>query len=212
MIKIENAVTPSPEQWEAVIHGARNPFNSWDRSDSEWNVEHPDIYYVGESDLDLLKRLANAGDDHGKFMRMLPVIVDITAPCYWWKQMDTYKIGTVSDSCSTMHTLTARPFKHEDFSFDYGGEVIEDAFLTALNDTWKLWYRSDGEQKQKLWFMLNEMLPQSYNQIRTWCANYQVLRHIYHSRKNHKLKEWHDFCDWIETLPYAKELIIGVTE
>ena len=216
MIKIENVVTPSDKQWEAVIRGVRNPFNSWEKADSEWVLEHNTLYRktlkIGEKDLTLMNRLANAGDDHGKFMRMLPVIVDITAPFYWWKQLDTYKIGTVSDSCSTMHTLTSRPFKEEDFSFDYGGEAVAKIFVDAFNEMWKLWYRAEGEEKQKLWYTINEMLPNCYNQKRTWSANYQTLKHIYHARKNHKLGEWHDFCDWIETLPYAKELIIGEME
>ena len=213
MIKIENVVTPSPEQWEAVIMGCRNPFNSWEKSDSEWNVEHPDIYYVGKKDLTLMNRLANAGDDHGKFMRMLPVIVDITAPFYWWKQMDTYKIGTVADSCSTMHMLTSRPFEPDDFSFDYSGEEVRGAYMTALNHLWESWNsEQDEEHKKRIWYMINEMLPNCYNQRRTWSANYQTLKHIYHARKNHKLKEWHEFCGWIETLPYSKGLIIGETE
>ena len=213
MIKIENVVTPSPEQWEAVIMGCRNPFNSWEKSDSEWNVEHPDIYYVGKKDLTLMNRLANAGDDHGKFMRMLPVIVDITAPFYWWKQMDTYKIGTVADSCSTMYMLTSRPFEHGDFSFDYCGEEIENAYMGVLNRLWEHWKdQKDEEEKKKIWYMINELLPNCYNQKRTWSANYQTLKHIYHSRKNHKLGEWKTFTDWIATLPYAKELIIGEME
>lgn len=213
MIKIENVVTPSPEQWEAVIMGCRNPFNSWKKSDSEWNVEHPDIFYVGKKDLTLMNRLANAGDDHGKFLRMLPVIMDITAPFYWWKQLDTYKIGTVSDSCSTMHMLTARPFEHGDFSFDYCGEEIENAYMGVLNRLWEHWNdQKDEEEKKKIWYMINELLPNCYNQKRTWSANYQTLKHIYHARKNHKLQEWHDFCDWILTLPHAKELILGEME
>lgn len=211
MIKIENIVTPSSEQWETVTRSVRNPFNSWEKSDSkyDWNYENAREFKVGENDLTLMKRLANAGDDHGKFMRMLPVIVDITAPFYWWKQLDTYKIGTVSDSCSTMHMLTARPFKAEDFSFDYGGEEISKTFVAMLNDLWTLWSISDGEDKQKIWYTINEMLPNCYNQKRTWSANYQTLKHIYHARKNHKLGEWKTFTDWIATLPYAKELIIG---
>ena len=215
MIKIENAVTPSVEQWEAVVRGTRNPFNSWSRADSEIVVKDGGIrreFVLGENDLNLMKRLAKAGDDHGKFMRMLPVIVDITAPFYWWKQLDTYKIGTVSDSCSTMHTLTSRAFKVEDFSFDYGGEAVAKIFVDAINGVWELWFRAEGEEKQKLWYTINEMLPNCYNQTRTWSANYQTLKHIYHARKNHKLREWRDFCEWIETLPYAKELIIGEME
>lgn len=211
MIKIENVVTPSPEQWEAVVLGVRNPYNSWAKSDSEWNVEYPDTFYVGEDDLALMTKLSKAGDDHGKFMRMLPVIVGkLTAPLYFWKQLDTYKVGTVADSCSTMHTLTSRPFRLEDFSFDYTEEALGKSYVDMLNSMWSFWYTAaDEEKKQRSWYMINELLPNCYNQTRTWSTNYQVLKHIYHARKNHKLKEWHDFCDWIETLPHAKELIIG---
>ena len=211
MIKIENVVVPGPGVWAAVIRGVRNPFNSWEKSDSEW--KHPDIYCVGENDLALMTRLSKAGDDHGKFMRMLPVIVDITAPFYWWKQLDTYKVGTVSDSCSTMHTLTARPFRLDDFSFDYIGEAVGQSYVDMLNNLWGFWYSAaNEEEKQDIWYKINEMLPNCYNQKRTWSANYQTLKHIYHARKNHKLGEWHDFCHWIETLPYAKELILGEME
>lgn len=213
MIKIENVVTPSPEQWEAVIRGVRNPFNSWAKSDTKYTDSDYDKHTitVGKNDLTLMNRLANAGDDHGKFMRMLPVIVgSLKAPFYFWKQLDTYKIGTVADSCSTMHMLTARPFEHGDFSFDYCGEEIENAYMGVLNRMWEHWNdQKDEEEKKKIWYMINEFLPNCYNQVRTWSANYQTLKHIYHARKNHKLKEWHDFCDWIETLPYAKELIVG---
>ena len=216
MIKIENVVTPSPEQWEAVIRGVRNPFNSWTKSDTKYTDSDYDKHTItiGKNDLTLMNRLANAGDDHGKFMRMLPVIVgSLKAPLYFWKQLDTYKIGTVADSCSTMHMLTARPFEHGDFSFDYCGEEIENAYMGVLNRMWEHWNdQKDEEEKKKIWYMINELLPNCYNQVRTWSANYQTLKHIYHARKNHKLKEWHDFCDWIETLPYAKELIIGEME
>lgn len=214
MIKIENVVTPSPEQWEAVVLGVRNPYNSWAKSDSGWNVEYPDTFYVGEDDLALMKKLSKAGDDHGKFLRMLPVIVgSLKAPLYFWKQLDTYKVGTVADSCSTMHTLTSRPFRLEDFSFDYTEEALGKSYVDMLNSMWEFWYTAvDDEKKQRSWYMINELLPNCYNQTRAWSANYQVLKHIYHARKNHKLGEWHDFCDWIETLPYAKELIIGEME
>ena len=214
MIKIENVVLPSIEQWQAVTRSVRNPYNSWSRADTFWGDADPSCdIHLGKNDLTLMNRLANAGDDHGKFMRMLPVIVDITAPFYWWKQLDTYKIGTVSDSCSTMHMLTSRPFEHRDFSFDYCGEEIENAYMGVLNRLWEHWNdQKDEEEKKKIWYMINELLPNCYNQKRTWSANYQTLKHIYHSRKNHKLGEWHDFCDWIETLPYAKELILGEME
>lgn len=214
MIKIENVVTPSLEQWEAVVLGVRNPYNSWAKSDSEWNVEHSDTFYVGKDDLALMTKLAKAGDDHGKFARMLPVIVgSLTAPLYFWKQLDTYKVGTVTDSCSTMHTLTSRPFRFEDFSFDYTEESLGKSYVDMLNSMWGFWYAAaDEEKKQRIWYMINELLPNCYNQTRTWSANYQTLKHIYHARKNHKLGEWKTFTDWIATLPYAKELIIGEME
>ena len=155
MIKIENVVIPSIEQWKAVVNGVRNPFNSWDKSDTDWDSASELGVPLGEKDLTLMNRLANAGDDHGKFMRMLPVMVDITAPFYFWKQLDTYKIGTVSDSCSTMHMLTARPFEHGDFSFDYCGEGIENAYMGVLNRMWEHWNdQKDEEEKKKIWYMI----------------------------------------------------------
>lgn len=209
MIKIENTVSPSPEQWEAVVRGVRNPFNSWDKGDSY--LDDYDYYFnMGKKDLTLMNRLANAGDDHGKFMRMLPVTVDITAPFFWWKQMDTYKVGTVADSCSTMHRLLAEPFKKEDFSIEHLPDETIEKYVDIFNTLRDGYINTkDNDEKQKYWDIVNALLPNCYNQRRTWFANYQVLKHIYNSRKNHKLKEWHDFCDWIETLPYAKEIILG---
>lgn len=216
MIKIENVVTPSVEQWEAVVRGVRNPFNSWSRADSEIHVTENGLrreFVLGKNDLDLMKRLANAGDDHGKFMRMLPVVADITAPHYWWPEMDQYKIGTCTDSCSKMHTLLAKPFELDDFSYtsltrDKLEKIIE--CLNFLRDK----YQDDHYKDIKgyIWQSILETLPMGYLQKRTWSANYQTLKHIYHARKNHKLQEWKDFCHWIETLPYAKELIIGEME
>ena len=213
MIKIENVVTPSPEQWEAVVRGTRNPFNSWSRADSEIVVKDGGIrreFVLGENDLNLMKRLAKAGDDHGKFMRMLPVIVDITAPHYWWPEMDQYKVGTVTDSCSKMHTLLAKPFELDDFSYttltrDKLEQIIE--CLNFLREK----HQDDHYRdiKEYIWQSILETLPMGYLQKRTWSANYQTLKHIYHARKNHKLQEWKDFCHWIETLPYARELIVG---
>ena len=213
MIKIENRVIPSPEQWEAVIMGCRNPFNSHDKSDSEWNVEHPDIFYVGKKDLTLMNRLANAGDDHGKFMRMLPVIVDITAPHYWWPEMDQYKVGTVTDSCSKMHTLLQKEFTLDDFSYSDLTKMATEQTITRLNFLRDKYLKEDDERVKKvIWRGVLEMLPLSYNQKRTWSGNYQVLKRIYWARRGHKLVEWKSFLDFIETLPYAKELIIGEVE
>lgn len=215
MIKIENVVTPSVEQWEAVIRGVRNPFNSWDRSDTivgQCDLELGTIE-IGKNDLTLMNRLANAGDDHGKFMRMLPVIVDITAPHYWWPEMDQYKVGTVTDSCSKMHTLLQKPFELDDFS--YGSitkgkleQIIE--CLNFLRDKYNDEHYKDI--KDQIWLSILETLPLGYLQKRTWSGNYQTLKHIYHARKNHRLGEWKTFTDWIGTLPYAKELIIGEME
>ena len=214
MIKIENVVTPSIQQFSAVIRGCRNPFNSWDKSDSEiWWSPPPEYMNIGPKDLTLMNSLANAGDDHGKFMRMLPVIVDITAPHYWWPEMDQYKVGTVTDSCSKMHTLLQKEFTLDDFS--YGSitkgkleQIIE--CLNFLRDQYNDEHYKDI--KDQIWLSILETLPLGYLQKRTWSGNYQVLKRIYWARKDHKLQEWHDFCDWILTLPYAKELILGEME
>jgi len=213
MIKIENRVIPSPEQWEAVVMGCRNPFNSWKKSDSEWNVEHPDIFYVGKKDLTLMNRLANAGDDHGKFMRMLPVIADVTAPHFWWPEMDQYKVGTVTDSCSKMHTLLQKEFTLDDFSYSDLTKKTTEQTIQRLNFLRDKYLKEDDEQMKKfIWRGVLEMLPLSYNQKRTWSGNYQVLKRIYWARKDHKLSEWREFTNWILTLPYATELILGEME
>jgi hypothetical protein len=202
MIKIENT---SDSGWEAAIRGMRNPMNSWDKSDS-FRHELTDEFQVGDKDLDLMIKLVKAGTDHSKFMRMINVTCDITAPLYWWKEFDTYKIGTVRNSCSTMHKIHTKPFVNEDFSFE---SVLSDVdncsyVLGRLNYA-RLKYL---ETKDKdYWYSIIQLLPSSYNQRATIQLNYQVLRNIYHSRKNHKLNEWHDFCHWIESLPFAKELI-----
>ena len=214
MIKIENVVTPSDQQWEAVVRGVRNPFNSWEKSDSGYGyygVKDNYIYNVGKKDLELMTRLANAGDDHGKFMRMLPVIMDITAPHYWWPEMDHYKVGTVTDSCSKMHTLLAKPFELDDFSWNiYNRDYYEDVIHT-LNMLRDQYLNGDLDERMKMmtWRSILELLPMGYMQKRTWSGNYMVLKHIYHARKDHKLKEWHDFCNNMKALPYAWELIIG---
>lgn len=222
MISISRTVTPSDEWWEAVIRGVRNPYNSWDKSDSEWRyisvpvqdgVESECRLFIGENDLNLMKKLANAGDDHGKFLRMLPVITTINAPFYWWKEMDTYKIGTVADSCSTMHTITAKRFDRDDFSIDE--TPCANAMSNLMNDILDCYNDAknggDVEETKRMWRLLIQTLPTSYNQTRTWMGNYQVLKHIYHARKGHRLSEWETFRCWIRGLPYS-ELITGEGE
>jgi hypothetical protein len=244
MIKIENTVTPSCEQWKSLILGARNPLNSWAKSDSEQKYYGGDsykgVFEVGSNDLDLMKRLAKAGTDHRKFMRMITVYCDITAPLYWWKEFDTYKVGTVANSCSTMHKIQAKEFTLDDFSHEHlinyfqdtdvleytnvdGTYNFDDApviTITDLNDT--NLYSPMGILKlqivmlnrcrnlyletkdKKYWWQMIQLLPSSYNQKRTVMLNYEVLTNMYKSRRNHKLDEWHTFCDWIKTLPYAE--------
>lgn len=245
-IRFENTVTPSADQWEAAIMGARNPMNSWEKSDSaecrdfhcgeikcpfDFNGDgncydgiKPDDFIIGPNDLNLLKRLCSAGTDHRKFMRMLPVMVTITAPLYWWKEFSTYKVGTVANSCSTMHKIADKEFTLEDFSTEHLSKVS----LLILEDTIKHlnWCREVYlENKDKgTWWQMIQLLPSSYNQKRTVMMNYEVLSNIYKSRRNHKLDEWAEhtgegiikdalngkfgFCDWIKTLPYS-ELITG---
>ena len=223
MLKIENVVTPSPEQWKAVIMGTRNPLNSWNRSDTiiyEHELEdwHHDVVKtfngIGFNDHDLMMRLRNSGTDHRKFMRMITVYLDITAPLYWWKEFDTYKVGTVANSCSTMHKIHAKEFTLEDFSCEhltaesitFGLEPIID-ILNKNRELYLQWKNID-EEKKTLWWQMIQLLPTSYNQKRTVMLNYEVLANIYKSRRNHKLDEWHTLCDWIEELPYS-ELITG---
>lgn len=189
---------------ENAIRGMRNPLNSWDRSDSCYTEEG---YVLGESDLGLAVKLARAGSDHRKFLRQILVSVDITAPLYWWKEFDTYKVGTVANSCSTMHKIHADPFTRADFSCDRMSApaltVLDGviAFLEAER-------RAFCETKELgHWHNMIQLLPTSYNQMRTVTLNYEVLVNIYYARRNHKLAEWHTLCAWIESLPYAKELI-----
>ena len=250
MIKLENTEVVG---WEHAIRGMRNPLNSWDKSDSEFIRDpdygcsgncpcedidgHCDCCFIGANDLDLMKRLRNAGTDHRKFMRMITVYVDITAPLYWWKEFDTYKVGTVANSCSTMHKIHEKEFTMEDFShehlndiWDYEPEVrdmaptIEFEIRTdtitnyvlgpddILNLTIKMLNRCRylylKTKDKKYWWQMIQLLPSSYNQKRTVMLNYEVLSNIYKSRKNHKLDCWHTFCDWIKTLPYS-EIITG---
>lgn len=239
MLKIENVDVMG---WEAAIRGMRNPLNSWDKSDSGYVYEDQvtsahivtEVYgngipfVIGANDQGLMKCLRNAGTDHRKFMRMITVYLDITAPLYWWKEFDTYKVGTVANSCSTMHKIADKEFTLEDFSYehlyaedDIGGmyysQTAEEEFtstdvlkviIEALNN-----YRTMFlETKDKsYWWQMIQLLPSSYNQKRTVMLNYEVLANIYKSRKNHKLDEWHVLCDWVKTLPYS-ELITGEFE
>lgn len=210
MIKIENVETYG---WEAAIRGMRNPKNSWDKSDSGIAATcDPEKYHfcVGENDLKLMKALAGAGTDHGKFMRMITVTLDITAPLYWWKEFDTYKVGTVADSCSTMHKIHAKKFTLDDFSFEHCENDaimmgVMNYVLYVLNKAREAFLETNDKG---FWWDMIQLLPSSYNQKRTVQLNYQVLKNMYHARKNHKLDCWKTFCDWIESLPYS-ELITG---
>ena len=236
MLKIENTEVVG---WEAAIRGMRNPMNSWDKSDSRFSLlddcgdcTHCNLRFdecneqqIGTNDLDLMTRLRNAGTDHRKFMRMITVYLDITAPLYWWKEFDTYKVGTVANSCSTMHKIHEKEFTLDDFSCEhlyaedeidgmYYSTTAEEEFtstdvlkvvIESLNNYRKM-YLATKDKKE--WWQMIQLLPSSYNQKRTVMLNYEVLANIYKSRRNHKLDEWHTFCDWIESLPYS-ELITG---
>jgi hypothetical protein len=216
MIKLEHVVLASPEQMRFIIEGMRNPMNSWGKSDSEYETAGYDIvgFDLGENDRSLMQRLANAGTDHRKFMRMSPVYVRITAPLYWWKEFDTYKVGTVANSCSTMHKIQAKEFTMDDFSCEHlmGGYLEQmRRIIDDLNNARK--YFTVGDQffspgNKRDWWQMIQLLPSSYNQTRNVMMNYEVLANIYKSRKDHKLDEWRNFCKWIETLPYS-ELITG---
>lgn len=242
MIKLENVVLASPEQMEFIIQGMRNPMNSWGRSDSTF-IEEGEYYDIlgnsgpavgeenrselGPDDLSLMQRLSNAGTEHRKYLRMMPVYVRITAPLYWWKEFDTYKVGTVANSCSTMHKIAEKEFTMEDFSMEHvcirqsmdvlkntidALNVFRDVYLNGGN----LRYENGnikcfGKKDKEIWWQMIQLLPSSYNQTRNVMLNYEVLANIYRQRKNHKLDEWREFCKWIESLPY-KELITGVEE
>lgn len=223
MIRIEN---PDVFGWGSAIRGMRNPMNSWDKSDSYFAnyTDASGMAYIqmdsengittnwmtlGENDLALMKKLVNAGSDHSKFMRMINVTCDITAPLYWWKEYDTYKVGTVANSCSTMHKIHAKEFEWDDFSFEHLLPDEATEFMKHLIDGLNYYRLKYLETKDKIyWWQMIQLLPSSYNQRRTVQLNYAVLRNIYHSRRNHKLDEWHTFCDFIRTLPYS-ELITG---
>ena len=202
MIKIEDAW---PFGFDAAIRGMRNPMNSWDKMDSYYIWPDDEEFHIGPNDHDLMMKLRNAGTDHRKFMRMIVVYADITAPLYFFKEFDTYKVGTVSNSCSTMHKIAEKEFVLEDFSIEHlterNRQGFEQCILSALNTARENFL----ETKDKLWWwQMIQLLPSSYNQKRTVMLNYEVLANMYESRKNHKLDEWRDFCKWIEALPYSE--------
>ena len=193
---------------ENAIRGARNPMNSWARSDSYYDENGQ--YILGENDLSLAKRLRNAGtSDHRKFLRQVMLSVDITAPMYWWKEYDTYKVATVANSTSTMHKIHSKPFEIDDFSHDHLTENGLKVLRALVDEMEKIRLEYVETKDKALWYDLIQLLPSSYNQMRTCTLNYETLINIYKSRKHHKLDEWRSFCEWIETLPYAKELIIA---
>ena len=190
---------------ENAMRGARNPLNSWARSDSFYREDG--TYELGPNDLDLAKRLTHAGSDHRKYLRMVFVSVDITAPLYWWKEYDTYKVATVANSTSTMHKIHSKPFSMDDFSHDHLTPSSYTFMETIVEQLESIRLRYKETKAKEDWYDLIQLLPSSYNQMRTCTFNYETLISMYHSRKNHKLQEWHTFCDWVKTLPYAKELI-----
>lgn len=234
MIKLEHVVLASPEQMEFIIEGMRNPMNSWEKSDNDseikyesWHDMSGGKYEIGPNDHSLMQRLSNAGTDHRKFMRMMPVYVRITAPLYWWKEFDTYKVGTVANSCSTMHKIQEKEFTLDDFSCEHLKNAFDVSIPYASNITSIFEYKKILEDNieilnnardlyletkdKRFWWQMIQLLPSSYNQTRNVVMNYEVLANIYKSRKNHKLDEWQEFCKWIETLPYS-ELITGGAE
>lgn len=223
MIKIENTEVVG---WEHAIRGMRNPLNSWDKMDSHdctcdcpvvEGLQEPSIeckealeksaFCVGENDYDLMMRLAKAGPEHAKYRRMIVVYADVTAPLYWWKEYDTYKVGTVANSCSTMHKIHSKQFELADFSHEHltiaSASALQDVIYTL--NYWRAQYDlADTDNLRKAcWWQLIQLLPSSYNQRRTLMLNYEVLANIYKQRKNHKLDEWTEFCKWIEELPYS---------
>ena len=203
MIRLERV---SVMNLENAMRGARNPMNSWGRMDSYYDENHN--YILGPNDLDLAKRLRRAGSDHRKFLRQVFVSVDITAPIYWWKEYDTYKVATTANSTSTMHKIHSKPFELEDFSCDHMTPDTLEFMKTVIERLEQIRLRFAAEKQKEGWYDLIQLLPSSYNQMRTCSLNYETLINIYHARKNHKLQEWHTFCGWIETLPYGKELIV----
>lgn len=228
MIKLEHTVLPSPEQMQFVIEGMRNPMNSWEKSDSyvTYNINSDEIFALGNNDHELMQRLAKAGTDHRKYMRIMPIYVRITAPLYWWKEFDTYKVGTVSNSCSTMHKIHSKEFTLDDFScehLDLDNYDLLKKTIVRLNcyrdiyinggiveypDCGRQTFESKSKKIKKIWWQMIQLLPSSYNQTRNIMMNYEVLANIYRSRRCHKLDCWREFCDFVETLPYS-ELITG---
>jgi hypothetical protein len=215
MIKVEHIEVFN---WEGAIRGMRNPLNSWDKSDSEFSLEANSrkkrfeiTAQIGEADLALMRKLCRAGSDHRKFLRQILVSMDITAPLYWWKEFDTYKVGTVANSCSTMHTIHKRELTMEDFSCEHlmtKEKQMLKVLINLLNEDIMV-YNADTNQKA-FWWQIIQLMPSSFNQKRTVTLNYEVLLNMYHARRNHRLDEWKDFCRVIETMPYAKELICDV--
>ena len=207
MIKIERT---SVMNLENAIRGARNPMNSWARSDSFYDAEGN--YVLGPNDLDLARRLRRAGSDHRKYLRQVFVSVDITAPMYWWKEYDTYKVATVANSTSTMHKITSKQFSIDDFSHDHMTPDTEKFMQIIVDELEKIRLRYLAKGNKNDWYYIIQLLPSSYNQMRTCSFNYETLINIYYARKDHKLTEWHTFCDWILSLPYANELIVLADE
>lgn len=207
MLKCERT---SVMNFENAMRGARNPLNSWGRYDSYYNEKGEFVF--GENDLSLAKRLCKAGTDHRKFVRMIFVSVDVTAPMYWWKEYDTYKVATVANSTSTMHKITSKPFELSDFSTDHMNQQGIDSINEVIKVLEELRLQYLETKDKTIWYTIIQLLPSSYNQMRTCTLNYETLVSIYHARKNHKLQEWHTYCDWIEELPYFKELFLQEDE
>lgn len=214
MLKVENVVFPSGEQLEAVIRGMRNPMNSWNKSDSDWEVGNwcDSEFMLGDADMNLMNRLFKGGTEHRKYLRMIPVYMDITAPLYWWKEYDTYKVGTVTNSCSTMHKLTSKPIELSDFSIDdfeiaNEGISLHDCFINVVADCEMLRKKYLETKDKKYWKALIELLPESYNQKRTVMINYEVCARIIDQRSNHKLDEWHTLIDELKLLPYMNAIM-----
>ena len=217
MLKIERYSLNSADQWNMIIDGTRNPLNSWDKSDSAYGyfdldgVEFPH-FRMGPNDHNLMAKLSKAGPSHRKYMRMIAVYVDIVAPLYWWKEADTYQVGVVKNSCSTMHKVAHKVFELDDFSHEhmnkYSINILKD-IIRQMNYNRELYLvEKDPELKKDAWWQMIQLMPVAYNQKRTVMLNYEVLMNIYETRRHHKLDEWHTFCDWIEKLPYS-ELITG---
>lgn len=194
---------------ENAMRGARNPMNSWARSDSFYDEQG--VYVLGPNDLELAGRLRRAGSDHRKFLRQVFVSVDITAPLYWWKEYDTYKVATVANSTSTMHKIASKPFSLDDFSHDHLSPDALSFMERMVEELERIRLRYLDTKDKADWYDMIQLLPSSYNQMRTCTFNYETLINIYYARRSHKLEEWHTFCDWVSTLPYAKELIICPT-